>query len=471
MFIPVIGTILEFKQCEKKHEDIFYAVKKRLRENPELRFVASPHIDKCYVELYDPELIKEFLNKAHMLTVKDTSVFATFSEFLLNGLVFAEGDLWKEQRKHLSKVFHFEYMSKSMGLIDESAVEWINSVASSNTISEVNVSKGIKDYTATVIWRVLFGQESSYEKQEMTHLVDGVIRNNATAMDQALSPWNMVFGPKFFKLGLRAKDRQHNREHEVLKKTFYGKLEAMKAKIIEKKANQVTSNEADGTLRNLIELLLEQAIREGGLSDLEIVSQVFTFYAAGADTTGELIALTHYYLAENPGIQEKLREEILTHIGKSEAIQYEHLMKMEYLSAVIKETLRMGAPAAGLFFRKVKEDFMIKDLKLEKGFIINVPVPCLGFNPKYFSDVNVYRPERWLEKKDVGTVDPFAYMPFSTGVRRCIGEQMALIDAKLLLCEVLRRFKVDIKRPYKLKMGVAPVHCALDPIIAIYTPI
>src|SRR5690348_5913423 len=107
----------------------------------------------------------------------------------------------------------------------------------------------MKNFTATVIWRVMFGQEASFEKNEISQLIDAVISSITRSLEQALSPLNLIFGPKFFKLGLRAVGRKHMRESEFLKKTFYAKLEEMKVKLIEKRNGQVRPNEQ----RNLVE--------------------------------------------------------------------------------------------------------------------------------------------------------------------------------------------------------------------------
>ncbi|CAK5083086.1 unnamed protein product [Meloidogyne enterolobii] len=76
------------------------------------------------------------------------------------------------------------------------------------------------------------------------------------------------------------------------------------------------------------------------LSKIELFAQGLILLIAGYDTTGSVLQFAIYMLAMNPEVQAKLREEI-----NCEQISYEHLKRMEYLQAVVQETLRMYPPA------------------------------------------------------------------------------------------------------------------------------
>ena len=483
IYRPVIGIMREILINERQHGDAAFDMKRRVMEDPSLRVVASPIMDRVQLSLYDSDLVKQFLNKESMVTIKYTGMFSKTPEFLKNGLVFTEGEKWKRQRKLISQVFHFDYMNNSLPIIRATAKEWIDNhckistESASPSFAVVDVSKELKMYSSTVLWRIFFGEDRFLEGQSGPAMVEVILNNIATTRKLSMSLWNFIFGARFFSLGLREIDRQYNLENKIIKRLFYSKFEQSRESINAKtKAQQSDSSATNATsppssnpsFKNLIELLIQQS---EGLPDLEIVSQIYTFFMAGTDTTSELLTTSHYLLATHPEVQAKLREEVITEIGRTEEIKYDHISKMEYLNAVIKEALRFGSPALTTTPRIATQDFMLGEIGVKKGTVVTVDLMGLAFNPKYFSQPEEFRPERWIEKKDPGAIDTSTHLPFSAGARRCIGEQLALIESKVMLCELVRQFNIELKTPFELKMGVGLVYRVNPPVNVVYTPI
>ena len=208
--------------------------------------------------------------------------------------------------------------------------------------------------------------------------------------------------------------------------------------------------------KNLIELLLEEAPKSG-LSEkeleIEFLSQIFTFFVAGIDTASNSLAMAQYFLSIHPEVQQKLRDEINEALAPGEKVTRELIMDLKYLNAFYKEVLRHSGAGAMLFPRRAIEDVMIGDLRVRKDSNIVVSVIGVHHNYNCYSDPEVFNPERWLTKNDEGTSNPYAAIPFSVGPRRCIGEQLAIIEGKAIILELVRRFKISLKQPYELKMA------------------
>ena len=466
-YTPVVGFFLEMGRDFEAHKDFHYSALQRIYSNPDQRIAVACYFDKAFIYLYDPELIKEFLNKQTKFAIKDPRLFGALTGLIKDGLVFIEGEKWKSQRKLISQVFHFDYMNSFIPTINQIAQEWIKANCAQET-SSVNLHFMSKKFTSKVIWRMFFGEESYAEKEEADKILHLAIKNAADVMENCFSLTNLFLGPSFFKLKLRSFDRQLYRESQILHDFVRGKLEHYKERLEHEKTSKIQSNRS----KNLIELLLEDSLKanEAGekLTNNEIMAQIFTFFIAGTDTTSNLLIMTHYFLAQYPEVQNKLREEINKYDGE---ITFELLLKMEYLNAVIKETLRLYGPADGIFPRVAMEDTMIGDVVIPKGYAIGLGMRELHSNPKYFSNPKEFRPERWIEKSDIGVKDPFIFIPFSAGGRRCIGEQLAYTEAKILLVHLVRNFKVDIQKPYPLNMGFGLVYESKEPMTAIYTKI
>ena len=464
-YTPILAFLPEMEKNLNDHNDIHHSSIQRLRENPDLRFSVWMYFDKAYVFFYDPELIKEVLSKQTKMAAKDPRIFGALNSMMRNGLVYIEGEKWKTQRKLVSQVFHFDYMNLFIPTINQICEEWIKENLD-KPVSNVHLHHQFKKYTSGIVWRMFFGDEGFSNKEDGDKMLHLVMKNSTEVMEACFSPYNLFIGPKFLNLGLRAADRQRLRETEFLQDFVKTKLNFYKERLEKEKASGISS----GRPKNLIELLLEDSSKKQDndekLSDFDIMAQIFTFVLAGTDTTSNLLIMANYLLAQYPKVQDKLREEVKSFNGE---ITYEMLSKMEYLNAVIKETLRLYGPADGIFPRVATEDVTIGDVPIKKGFGISCGFREIHSSPKYFSNPDAFRPERWIEKQDMGVKDPFLFLPFSAGGRRCIGEQLAYIEAKIMLYHLVRKAKIEIQKPYNLRLGWGLVYESKDPMTAIYT--
>ena len=96
----------------------------------------------------------------------------------------------------------------------------------------------------------------------------------------------------------------------------------------------------------------ENTKNEGKLTEDELISNFLIFFIAGIDTTGHLITGLIYYLTIHTDIHDKIMEEINEfNLDKDSTTLEDINNKLPYLTACLKETLRIFGPAAVLFFR------------------------------------------------------------------------------------------------------------------------
>nr|UOU03276.1 cytochrome P450 3044B1 [Brachionus rubens] len=189
------------------------------------------------------------------------------------------------------------------------------------------------------------------------------------------------------------------------------------------------------------------------LSVAEIFSQSFMFMFAGYETTSTTLNLVAFNLATNSHVQEKLINEIdhvlSNHNGE---ISYESVGEMNYLSMILDETLRMF-PAAIRLDRVASEDFEYEGMKIEKGQMVVVPLWALHHDPEVYPNPDVFDPERFNEENKK-TRDSNAYLPFGNGPRNCLGMRFALIEMKIVLANILSKFRFEKceKTPEKIEI-------------------
>ncbi|KAE9546929.1 hypothetical protein FO519_009859, partial [Halicephalobus sp. NKZ332] len=171
-----------------------------------------------------------------------------------------------------------------------------------------------------------------------------------------------------------------------------------------------------------------------------IVSNCFGFMLAGYETTSTALAYASWLLAKHQDVQEKLYNEIKSTL-EDEPADYDNAMRMPYLDAVFKETLRLKPPVVFFTGRTCVEDTVINGIKVPKGININIPVIAIHWDEDNWENPLDFDPERFTEGK---TYDPLNWIPFGIGPRHCAGIRFAEMEFKLTLVEVIRRFKIEL---------------------------
>uniref|UniRef100_A0A6P7GYJ9 Cytochrome P450 6k1-like n=1 Tax=Diabrotica virgifera virgifera TaxID=50390 RepID=A0A6P7GYJ9_DIAVI len=152
-----------------------------------------------------------------------------------------------------------------------------------------------------------------------------------------------------------------------------------------------------------------------------LISNAIFLLTAGTETTATTISFALYELALNPGIQGKLRNEIINNYEIYEGFTYEGIQKNKYLEMVINETLRRYS-ATPFLDREAITDYKVEgtDLIIEKGMTIYIPVFSLMMDPKYFPNPEQFDPDRFADKNF--NSDGLVFFPFGDGPRACIGK-------------------------------------------------
>lgn len=174
------------------------------------------------------------------------------------------------------------------------------------------------------------------------------------------------------------------------------------------------------------------------LTDLEIMAQSIVFILAGYETTSKTLSYTFYNLATHPDVQQKLQEEIDSHLPDKASPTYDTLMQMEYLDMVIQETLRMYPPG-GRIERVSKKTVEINGVIIPKGTVCMIPAYVLHNHPEYWPEPEEFRPERF-SKENRANHTPYTFLPFGDGPRNCIGMRFAMLNMKVAITAILQHF-------------------------------
>ncbi|POR35987.1 Uncharacterized protein TPAR_03801 [Tolypocladium paradoxum] len=189
------------------------------------------------------------------------------------------------------------------------------------------------------------------------------------------------------------------------------------------------------------------------LSDESVVDNLLTFFIAGHETTSSLLSFCCYYLLEHPDVLRKAQAEVDAVVGDS-SMTVEHLQKLPYLEAIMRETLRLRDPGPGFYVKPLRDDVLAGKYLVKKDQPIFIVFDSVHRDPEVYGDnADEFQPERMSQDK-FDKLPPCAWKPFGNGMRACIGRPFAMQQAMLAIAMVLQNFDLIKDESYKLKVHV-----------------
>jgi cytochrome P450 len=186
------------------------------------------------------------------------------------------------------------------------------------------------------------------------------------------------------------------------------------------------------------------------LSRDQLMNNAQTFLLAGHETTASLLTWTIYLLAEHPQWQERARAEVeeFCHQGGDQFAQ--ELNRMKTVTMILYESMRLFPPVP-LIGRTCIENNTIGanstttpttgKLVIAKGLEIVIPVAMVHRDPGIWGDdADQFQPARFANGISGACGNPFAFIPFGAGPRTCIGQTLALSEARTVLAAMLPMF-------------------------------
>ena len=175
------------------------------------------------------------------------------------------------------------------------------------------------------------------------------------------------------------------------------------------------------------------------LSEEELLGHTTTMFRGGYNPSGMALYWTIFLLSQHPEKLKKVLEELDQKISEDHP-KPEEVEELPYLEGAIKEAMRLF-PAGAWTARLAMQDFEFNSNSFPKGTWIIMSPYITHRIPEVFPEPYKFMPERWL------SIHPSAYefMPFSAGPRYCIGTSLAMMQLKIALSIIVRRFVLTLK--------------------------
>jgi len=213
---------------------------------------------------------------------------------------------------------------------------------------------------------------------------------------------------------------------------------------------------------------------EKGLSIPEIRSNSNVLIPGGSETTGTFLAGATYFLLKNPEKMKKLVNEVRGAFDSEEEITVVKLNGLKYLTAVIEEGLRIYPPVPSNMPRSIPpEGASICGKWVPGGTSVCVAPWPMFTSAANFSDPLSFIPERWLGDPLYAHDDRFAFQPFSSGPRNCIGKNLAYAEMRLVMAKMVWNFDLVLQPesenwfPHEMVIvwNIPPLHVKLIPVV------
>ncbi len=213
--------------------------------------------------------------------------------------------------------------------------------------------------------------------------------------------------------------------------------------------------------------LLCNATDEDGnqYTDQEVIDHMNFLMMAAHDTTTSTLTSMTYALARYPEWQQRLFDEVQS-LGV-EHLRYEDLDRLELTEWVMKEALRMYPPLSTLP-KYSTAPFEFEGVRIPAdAIVITYPIHT-HYMEEYWSEPLQFDPMRFSNERAEHKRDPYCWVPFSGGAHMCIGLHFATMQIKLVMFEMLRRYRWSLPEEYEMPVQQSPISKPRDDLPAYF---
>ncbi|KAI8440650.1 hypothetical protein MSG28_001859 [Choristoneura fumiferana] len=426
--------------------ELLYELKLRAVQFPssatadDLRQLLNPLLEQpCCIETSPYTLEQDMEEVTKCLTMVSSRLLLSSTTNIHN-----DHEKWQTRRKILTPTFHFNILRQFSKILQENAQRLLDTLEATAE-RPIDVVPIISEFTLSSICETAMGTqlnkndtEAGKTYKEAIYKIGSIVTYRFTRiylfMDSIFNLTQMGSAQKKVLEIIRKFTTKVIRERKELLRntdlTNIGEHNDANEDIFMKKSKKVA----------MLDLLIS-AEKEGLIDQAGIQEEVDTFM-----------------------FEDKAAKEINELIGDpNRPIEMEDLRNMRYLECCIKESLRMYPPVP-FIGRSLTEDVTLSNYHVPAGVQCHISIYDLHHREDLFPNPSVFDPDRFLPENCIGR-HPYSYIPFSAGPRNCIGQKFAMLEMKLVLAEVLRKFELQpVTRPEDLKFVADLVLRNKDPV-------
>lgn len=369
----------------------------------------------------EPALFQHILRDNVKNYRKSPFLYNSAKAMVGEGLLTSEGDFWLRQRRIMQPQFHRQriaFFADIMAEVIAGVMQMWDETMPDDKI--VDLEGYMAQVAVEVVSRAVFGT-TTLDSETVKKLGHEMM---AAANYIALRGY-MPFIPKIIPL------------------PGHGRFKSAMT-ILTQAVNSIIAfglkNEADDNLITMLLHAVDEETQEA-MTPSQLFDEVMTIFAAGFETSSTALTWVWALLSQAPEVEAKLRTEIETVLG-GRLPTLADLPKLSYCRQVFQEVLRYYPPSPMLPRTALGED-VLEGHNIAKGSIMLLFYHGLHHNTDYWEDPEKFDPSRF-NPEQVEARHRFAYLPFSTGPRQCIGSEFAMMEGVIALTMLLQHYRVEV---------------------------
>ncbi|KAK3135257.1 hypothetical protein QOZ80_5BG0416720 [Eleusine coracana subsp. coracana] len=380
----------------------------------------------------DPDLIREIGRCVSLDMGKPTYLQKGQEPLFGRGVLKANGADWHRQRRLIAPEF---YMSKVKGMVSlmvDAAQPLLRSwdarvlASSAAGAAEFEVDDDIRSFSFDVISRACFGGDHARGREIFLRL---------RALSGLMSETSSVI---FTIPSLRHLPTQKNRR--IWRLTH--EIRSLILQLAAERRRRGQNDDDDDFLGSII---------ANSADDDFVVDNCKNIYFAGHETSAVTATWCLMLLAAHPDWQRRARAEVLHVI--SNGLDLDAIARMKTLQMVVLETLRLFPPSS-FVVRETFRDMQLGRVRAPRGTYLFVPVSTMHHDAAAWGPTaRRFDPARFKDGVaaacNCNNVVGAAFMPFGLGARKCLGQNLALVEVKAIVALVLSRFEVQLSPGYR----------------------
>ena len=389
---------------ELKADDETLADFLRLREEyGNVVAMKSPRGREVYF-VNEPAAIQRILVRDHEKYVKGPG-FERVKLLLGNGIFVSDGAHWRRARRMAQPGFTRRKLRGLIDLIVERvearAVDWESKAVAAEP---VDITTEMSDFALELILRAIFGRD--YD--------DRIIADGD-------NPFSFLA-------------EEFSRDINLVVK-----FRALRDLILELVESRRERQEADGF--DFLSVYMSAVDKAGKpFTGRELLDEIMTLIIAGFETSAGTLNWAWYLIASHPDVAVRIIDEVESVFSLGTQLTSEKLNELVYLEQVINETMRLYPPG-WVFSRRALQATDIGDFDVPEGTDLYISPYILHRTSEFWPEPAVFDPERF-SADNFDAEKEAAFIPFSLGPRRCIGEYFAMLEMKINLALLVPRFEM-----------------------------
>ncbi|XP_073951347.1 cytochrome P450 4d2-like [Choristoneura fumiferana] len=383
-----------------------------------------------------------------------------FLQFLVgNGSIYSSVSIWRPRRKLLAPTFNTKKLNRFVDVFAKQSAIMVEQLRPSVGKGTISVWKYLTTYTFDSVCETTLGVQMNAQSQPNHPFLEAFDEIAELMSRRMVRPW---LHPDWLYRIL-----PHYQRAERCRRLIYDfvdnviKLKRQEMEAKQREANYLPKSDSYLGFQSLLEMLLETSLKVKGFTDLELREETLVMSAAGTDTSAVGASFALVMLSRHPEVQEKVFEELHEVLEYGDkAVTAADLPRLKYLDAVVKETLRLYPPVPIIVRLATSDTELQSGVIIPEGTSILLNIWAIHRDPRYWGpDADIFKPERFFEP----LTHPAQFMPFSYGLRNCLGYLYAMMSMKTVLATFLRQYRVlppagadpkTLKEPIRVKYEI-----------------